>query len=80
MRVKEQVVKRDFVVTLDTEIKQQIVLETNKNKLQQYCFQNQNVMLQQPLLHGKSLEDAGDQAREIAKMTEKIAAVNLIRQ
>ena len=80
MRVKEQVVKRDFVVTLDTEIKQQIVLETNKNKLQQYCFQNQNVMLQQPLLHGKSLKDAGDQAREIAKMTENIAAVNLIRQ
>ena len=37
-------------------------------------------MLQQPLLHGKSLEDAGDQAREIAKMTENIAAVNLIRQ
>ena len=33
IRVKEQVVKYDFGATLDTEIKQQIILATNNNKL-----------------------------------------------
>ena len=37
-------------------------------------------MLQQLLLHAKSLEDTESQAREIEEMTENVAAVNLIRQ
>ena len=80
IRVKEQAVKYDFGATLDTEIKQQIILATNNNKLQRYCFRNQDVTLQQLLLHGKSLEDAESQAREIENMIENLAAVNLRRQ
>ena len=58
IRVKEQVVKYDFGATLDTEIKQQIILATNNNKLRRYRFRNQGIKLQQLLLHVKSLEDA----------------------
>ena len=58
IRVKEQVVKYDFGATLDTEIKQQIILATNNNKLRRYRFRNQGINLQQLLLHVKSLEDA----------------------
>ena len=36
IRVKERAVKCDFDATLDTEIKQQIILVTNNNKLQLY--------------------------------------------
>ena len=78
--VKEQAVKCDFGATLDTEIKQQIIVATNNNKLRRYCFRNQDVILQQLLLHAKSLEDAESQARQIKKMTENVAAVNLTRQ
>ena len=56
IRVEEQPVKCDFGATLDTEIKQQIILATNNNKLRRYCFRNQDVTLQQLLLHPKSLE------------------------
>ena len=78
--MKEQAVKCDSGATLDTEIKQQIILATNNNKLQRYCFRNQDVTLQQLLLQGKSLEDAESQAREIENMIENLAAVNLRRQ
>ena len=46
IRVKEQAVKCDFGATLDTEIKHQIILATNNNKLRPYCFRNQDVTLQ----------------------------------
>ena len=78
--VKGQAVKWDFGATLGTEIRQQIILARNNNKLRLYCFRNQDVTLQQLLLHAKSLEDAESQAREIEKMTENVAAVNLTRQ
>ena len=80
IRVKEQVVKYDFGATLDTEIKQQIILATNNNKLRRYRFRNQDIKLQQLLLHVKSLEDAESQATEIEKITKNVAAVNLARQ
>ena len=80
IRVKEQVVKYDFGATLDTEIKQQIILATNNNKLRRYRFRNQGIKLQQLLLHVKSLEDAESQATEIEKITKNVAAVNLARQ
>ena len=48
--------------------------------MRRYCFQNQDITLQQLLLHVKSLEDAESQAREIEKMTDNVAAVNLTRQ
>ena len=79
IRVKEQAMKCDFGATLDTEIKKHIILATSNNKLQRYCCRNQDVTLQQLLLHAKSLEDAESQAREIKKMTENVAAVNLTR-
>ena len=79
MYMKEQAAKCDFGATLDTEIKQQIILVAKNNKLRQYCFWNQDVTLQQLLLHTKSLEDAESQAREMKKMTENVAAVNLTR-
>ena len=80
IRVKEQVVKYDFGATLDTEIKQQIILATNNNKLRRYRFRNQDIKLQQLLLHVESLEDAESQATEIEKITKNVAAVNLARQ
>ena len=80
IRVKEQAVKCDFGAALNTEIKQQIILATNNNKLRRYCFRNQDVTLQQLPLHAKSLEDAENQAREIEKTTENVAAINLTRQ
>ena len=80
IRVKEQVVKYDFGATLDTEIKQQIILATNNNKLRRYRFRNQDIKLQQLLLHVKSLEDAESQATEIEKITKNVATVNLARQ
>ena len=73
--VKEQAVKCDFGATLDIEIKQQIIIAINNNKLRRYCFRNQDVTLQQLLLHAKSLEDTESHAREIEKMTENVAAV-----
>ena len=79
IRVKEQAVKYDFGATLDTEIKQQIILATGNNKLRRYCFRYQDVTRQQLLLHAKSLKNAENQAREIKKMTENIAALNLTR-
>ena len=72
--------KCDLGATLDREIKQQIILATNNDKLQLYCFRNQGVTLQQLLFHAKSLEDAEIQARKIEKMTGNVAAVNLTRQ
>ena len=80
MYVKEQAAKCDFGATLDTEIKQQIILATENNKLRRYCFRNRDVTLQQLLLHIKRLEDAEIQGREIAKITENVVAVNLTRQ
>ena len=80
IHLKEQAVKCDSGATSDTEIKQQIILVTPNNKLRRSCFRNQDVTLQQLLLHAKSLEDAESQAREIKKMTENAAAVNLTRQ
>ena len=80
IRVKEQVVKYDFGATLDTEIKQQIILATSNNKLRRYRFRNQDIKLQQLLLHVKSLEDAESQATEIEKITKNVATVNLARQ
>ena len=78
--MKEQAVKCDFGATLDIGIKEQIILATENNKLRRYCFRNQDVTLQQLLLHIKSLEDAEIQGREIAKITENVVAVNLTRQ
>ena len=79
--LKEQAVKCDFGATLDTEIKQQIILATENNKLRRYCFRNRDVTLQQLLLHIKRLEDAEIQGREITeKITENVVAVNLTRQ
>ena len=80
IRVKEQAVKCDFGATLDTEIKQQIILATNNKKFWRSCFCNQDVRSQQLLSHAKSLEDTESQARDIEKMTENVAAVNLTRQ
>ena len=73
--MKEQTVTCDFGATLDTGTKQQIILATN-NKLRRYCFRNQDVTLQQLLIHAKSLEDAESQKT----LTENVAATNLTRQ
>ena len=78
--MEEQTVKCDFGATLGTEIKQEIILVTSNNKLQSHCFLNQDVTLQQLLLHIKSLKDVANQTRAITKMTENVAAVNLTRQ
>ena len=80
--MKEQVVKCDFGAALDMEIKQQIILMANNNKLWRYCFRNQDVTLQQLLLHTKSLKSQKMQnvKPEIKKMTENVAGVNLLRQ
>ena len=43
IQMKEQAVKYDFGATLDTEIKQQIILATGNNKLRRYCFRYQDV-------------------------------------
>ena len=79
IRVKEQAVKCDFSATLDTEIKQQIILATKYNKFRWCCFRNQEVTLQQLLLSDKSLEDAESQAGEIEKTTENVAVINWTR-
>ena len=48
--------------------------------MRRYRFRNQDIKLQQLLLHVKSLEDAESQATEIEKITKNVAAVNLTRQ
>ena len=75
IRVKEQATKCDFGASLESEIKQQIILATTSNKLRRYCFRNQEIPLQKLLLHGKSLADAESQAEEI-----EVADVNLTRR
>ena len=41
--VKKKAVKWDFGATLDTEIRQEIILARNNNKLRLYCFRNQTL-------------------------------------
>ena len=56
IRLKEQGQKCDFH-NLEHEIKQQIELTTNNNKLRRYSFQHQTKTLQELLRTGKSFED-----------------------
>ena len=56
IRLKEQGQKCDFH-NLEHEIKQQIELTTNNNKLRRYSFQHQTKTLQELLTTGKSFED-----------------------
>ena len=56
IRVKQQALKCNFKDTED-EIKQQLILATNINKLRRHAFANPEMSLQQLLTYGKNLED-----------------------
>ena len=65
---------------IDSEIKQQLILATNSNKLRRYCFCNPNITLENLLTYAKTLEDAESQEEEIEKMYIDVEDVNLTRK
>ena len=79
IRVKQQALKCDFGDT-NSEIKQQLILATNSNKLRRYCFRNPDITLENLLTYAKTLEDAESQAEEIEKMSKDVEDVNFTRK
>ena len=75
IRVKQQALKCDFGDT-NSEIKQQLILATNSNKLSRYCFRNPDITLENLLTYAKTLEDAESQAEEIEKISKDVEDVN----
>ena len=62
--MKQQSLKYDFGDT-NSEIKQQLLLANNNNKLRCYCFRNTYIKLENLLTYAKTLEDAENQTDEI---------------
>ena len=79
VRVKQQVLKCDFGDT-NSEIKPQLILATNGNKLRRYCFRNSDITMENLLTYAKTLEDAESQAEEIEKMSNNVEDVNFTRK
>ena len=81
VRVKQQGNKCDFGANTEKEIKQQLVLSTNNNKLRRYAFKNTEVSLTDFLTYAKQLEDSELKADEVAKTNKQEEEVNkLTRQ
>ena len=76
IRVKEQGKKCDFGAQLEKELKQQLVLATNNNKLRKYAFKNTEVSLTDFLIYEKQLEDAERKANEVESQMKKDEEVN----
>ena len=70
--------KCDFGDT-NSEIKQQVILATNSNKLRRYCFRNPDITLENLFTYAKTLEDAEGQAEEIENMSKDVEDINLTR-
>ena len=79
IRVKQQALKQDFGDT-NGEIKQQLILPTNSNKLGHYSFCNPDITLEKFLTYTKTLEYTERQADEIEKMSKYVEDVNLTRK
>ena len=77
VRVKQQALKCNFG-DANSEIKQQLILATNSNKLRHYCFRNPDIKLENLLTNAKTLE-AECQAEEIGEMSNDGEDVNLTR-
>ena len=71
--------KCDFGDT-NSEIKHQLILATNSNKLRRYCFHNPDITLENLLTYTKTLEDAESQAEEIETMFKDVEDVNFTRK
>ena len=71
--------KRDFGDT-NSEIKQQLTLAINSNKLRRSCFHNRDITFENLLTYTKALEDAESQAEEIEKISKHLEDVNLTRK
>ena len=71
--------KCDFGDT-NSEIKQQLILATNSNKLRRCCFRNPDITLENLSTYAKTLENAESQAVEIEKMSIDFEDVNLTRK
>ena len=76
VRAKQQGNKCDFGAQIDKEIKQQLVLSTNNNKLRRYAFKNTEVSLKDFLIYAKQLEDAEQKADEVEKTNKQEEEVN----
>ena len=79
IRAKQQVLTCDFGDT-NSEIKQQLIIATNSNKLRRYCFRNADITLENLLTYAKTLEDAESQAEEIEKTSKDVEHVNFTRK
>ena len=75
IRDKQQALKCDFGDT-NSEIKQQLILATNSNKLRRYCFCNRDITLGNLLTYAKTLEDTESQAEKIEKISKGVEDVN----
>ena len=78
IRVMEQALKYDFGDT-NNEIKQQLTLAINSNKLRRSSFCNPDITLENVLTHAKTLEDADSQAEEIENMYKDLEDINITR-
>ena len=78
VEVKQQTLKCDFGDT-NSEIKQQLILATNINKLRNY-FRNPGLILENLLTYEETLEDTESQAEEIEKMSKDVEDVNFTRK
>ena len=79
VRVKQQALKCDFGDT-NSEIKPQLILVTNGNKLRRYCFRNLDITMENLLTYAKTLEDTESQAEEIEEMPKDVEDVNFTRK
>ena len=79
IRVKEHVMKCEFDANLEKEIKQQIELSTNNNKLRRYSFRNPGLNLKDFLTYARTLEETGKEADDVEQKVHKNEEINAVK-
>ena len=79
IRVKEHAMKCEFDANLEKEIKQQIELSTNNNKLRRYSFRNPGLNLKDFLTYARTLEETGKEADDVEQKVHKNEEINAVK-
>ena len=79
IRVKEHAMKCEFDGNLEKEIKQQIELSTNNNKLRRYSFRNPGLNLKDFLTYARTLEETGKEADDVEQKVHKNEEINAVK-
>ena len=76
--MKEHASKYRFENRSEQEIKQQIILTTNNNKLRRYAFQNPTLSLKDLLTYGKSLKEIDNNTEEMERKIHREEEINKV--